>query len=110
MLFCIGVWDILWGGKFPFVDTETVKWKRGPNGYAASAKATGGGGGLVDGHIRGEWNPDMVTSQDDIVTVSSGVNAGSYAYISETPTAGNDPTVGGGFWLQVGDFSGKQWM
>ena len=45
MLFFTAVWEFLWGGKFPFIDTDTVKWDRGGSGYAANVKAARGGAG-----------------------------------------------------------------
>lgn len=34
-------WDYLLGGKFPFIDTDSVKWVRTDRGYAANVQAPG---------------------------------------------------------------------
>lgn len=38
------IWEMLWNGGFPFVDTDTVKWDRSPTGYAAKVQAPGAAG------------------------------------------------------------------
>jgi hypothetical protein len=38
------IWDLLFGGMFPFIDTPSVKWDRGAGGYAANAKIPPSGG------------------------------------------------------------------
>jgi len=43
-VFCISIWEYLFNGKFPFVDTETVKVERGPNGYGFRAFPPSAGG------------------------------------------------------------------
>lgn len=37
------VWDVIWGGKFPFVSTDTVRWSTGQQGYWAEAARRSGG-------------------------------------------------------------------
>jgi hypothetical protein len=48
------IWDMLWGGKFPLIDTDTVRWSRGPAGYAAHAAAptAGGKGKTIDANYK----------------------------------------------------------
>lgn len=33
-IFCMRVWDTIWGARFPFVDTDTIKIDRSRKGYA----------------------------------------------------------------------------
>lgn len=43
-LFMQAVHDRLFGGKFPFIDTDSVKWERGASGYSARASLPSAGG------------------------------------------------------------------
>lgn len=45
ILFCIAVWEYLFNGNFPFIDSDTVKVERGPNGYSFRANPPGAAGG-----------------------------------------------------------------
>ena len=49
LMFCISVWEMLFNGKFPFQDTNTIKWKCGAAGYSAQwvnpGSSSGGKGG-----------------------------------------------------------------
>src|ERR1017187_8327346 len=89
MLFCIAVWDYLFGGKFPFIDTDTVKWDRSSNGYAARAAqpAAGGRTSNANGHIRGEYISTEDYLTDDEVSVASGANSGLSGCVSDHPPA-----------------------
>ncbi len=103
MLFCISVWDMLWNGKFPFIDTDSVKWKRSQTGYAAYAAlpGTGGSGQGVSANFTGEWDPARIYSAPQIAIISLGSNAGTYVYINAVASLGNAPYAGGGFWVQL---------
>jgi len=72
--------------------------------------ASTGGGGVANGHMRGEYSPTVVYATDDEVVVASGVNAGSYTYVFPTPSAGNAPWLGGGFWIQTSPGSNSRWQ
>lgn len=53
--FCIAIWEYLFNGGFPFIDTDTVKVTRGPGGYAFQAfppSAGGGKGKTIDANYK----------------------------------------------------------
>jgi len=100
MVFCIAVWESLWGGKFPFIDSDTVRWNRGPNGYSAIAAATRGAGSAAL-QITGEWDPGRTYSTGQVAIISLGSNAGTYVYISAGASSGHAPYAGGGYWSQL---------
>ena len=112
MLFSIAVWDYLFGGKFPFIDTDTVKWDRGPNGYAARAAqpAAGGGGSSPTLQITGEWDPGRTYKTQEVAIISMGSNAGTYVYINQAASSGNAPYAGGGWWMQLPGNPMGVWM
>jgi hypothetical protein len=102
-IFCGAVWELLFNGKFPFQDSDTIKWNRGPDGYSARAtppSAPGGakGIGLL---FCGEWDPVRTYSAGNMVVITAGSNQGTYVYINDSPTSGNAPYAGGGFWVQL---------
>ena len=114
MLFCIAVWEMLWNGKFPFRNTDTVKVERGPGGYAfhaAQPAAAGGksGGGSMNNFV-GEYDPGRTYSAEQIVIISMGANAGTYVYINATPSSGHAPYAGGGFWMQLPMGPSGMWL
>lgn len=111
MLFSIAVWDLLWGGKFPFQDTDTVKWTRGPNGYAADAKASGGSGsGVIPRDYRGEYYPPADYLRGQWTEIKGGATAGAYVCTRDHPGAANPPWVNGAYWSKFAPGTGSQWM
>ena len=47
--FMQAVWDAVWGGDFPFINTPQVQWTRGQKGYIPNVNinpGTGGAGNL----------------------------------------------------------------
>ena len=85
LMFCISVWEMLFNGKFPFQDTNTIKWKCGAAGYSApwvnpgsSSGGKGGGGGFM-----GEYDPTVAytTGQTFKITTPLTITIASVNYI-----------------------------
>ncbi len=55
----------------------------------------------VQSIFTGEYDPAQTYSAGQITIVSVGANAGTYAYINNTPSIGNNPWAGGGYWTQL---------
>ncbi len=55
----------------------------------------------VQSTFTGEYAPAQTYSAGQIVIISVGANAGTYAYINNTPSSGNNPWAGGGYWTQL---------
>lgn len=105
-LFLIAVWEYLFNGQFPFVDTDTVKWNRGPTGYAASAAPPGAGGNgtAAKSNFRGIYVPASYNTFDEVV-LQGGPVAGEYISTADGNT--NAPTTGIN-WIQVSSLT--QWF
>jgi hypothetical protein len=69
---------------------------------------TGGGTGAMN--FVGEYDPGRTYSAGQIVIISMGANAGTYAYINATPSAGNAPYAGGGWWAQFPMGPSGMWL
>ena len=108
-MFFKAVWDMLWGGKFPFIDTDSVKWDRSESGYAARAALPSATGKSAQFQITGEWDPARTYSASvvngvtvcEVATITTGANIGTYYYINPTPSSGHAPYAGGGYWAQL---------
>ena len=95
------VWDTLWGGKFPFKDTDTVRVDASPgSGYAIRVVLPKGNSSPPAIAITGEWDPNRVYSVNQIAFITMGANAGAYVYINSSPSSGHQPYAGGGWWIQ----------
>jgi hypothetical protein len=55
-------------------------------------------------------NPSRTYSAGQIVIISMGASAGAYAYINATPSSGNAPNVGGGWWAQFPMGPSGMWL
>ena len=66
------VWEALWGGKFPFADTNTVKFSWNGSSYQAEAAPPGRGGGVSGVHWQSprELDPSVAVEQDTLVYIS----------------------------------------
>ena len=58
-------------------------------------------GGGVNLAITGEYDPNRTYSLNQVAIISMGSNAGTYVYINPSPSSGNAPYAGGGFWMQL---------
>lgn len=91
--FSVAVWDYLFGGKFPLIDTDSVKWDRSPLGYAARATLPSAGGkGSAKSDYAGLYVPGQIYDALQWVVVQSGAAAG--AYISTADNNANAPITG----------------
>ena len=108
LMFCISVWEMLFNGKFPFQDTNTIKWKCGAAGYSAqwvnpgsSSGGKGGGGGF-----RGEYDQTVAytAGQEFSVTTPLTITIATVDYIiaaglwGVTPAASVVDSQGMGPW------------
>lgn len=94
VLFCIAIWEYLFNGNFPFIDTDTVKVERGPNGYAFKASPPGspGQGGATKSDYAGLYVPGQTYNALQWVDIQTGVIAG--AWISTADNNTNRPETG----------------
>ena len=112
LMFCISVWEMLFNGKFPFQDTNTIKWKCGAAGYSAqwvnpgsSSGGKGGGGGFM-----GEYDPTASYAVQDYVVIRSGSNMGTFVCINaNSAQAPQLPDTGNLYWVCISN-SQAQWM
>lgn len=98
MFFARCVWWCIWGGRFPFGDTDTVRIEHSNDLYFFHAKPSRGGGS-TQFVIRGEYNPTATYKLYDVCVISAGANAGTYVCIS--PCTGVHPTIGAPNWMQL---------
>ena len=113
LMFCISVWEMLFNGKFPFQDTNTIKWKCGAAGYSAQwvnpGSSSGGNGGGVGGG--GGWNyrgafVAGTYNTNDVVQLGTGTSAGMYLSLINGNTNAPDSGIG---WVQISTSSGT-WL
>jgi hypothetical protein len=76
----------------------------GTNAMSNWAQISGGSG------FCGEYDPSRTYSAGQIVIISMGASAGAYAYINATPSSGNAPNVGGGWWAQFPMGPSGMWL
>lgn len=69
-----------------------------------------GGGSTSSTSLRGEYDSATVYNFGDLVVISTGPNQGTYVYINKTGSSGNDPWVGGGYWLQLPGGLSNSWI
>lgn len=107
-MFCEAVWDAIFGGRFPFVDTDTVKVSRSPSGYAFNAVVIGGGGtgGGQESDFAGVYVPGQIYNSFQTVVVQ-GNGLGSGEYISLVDGNVNSPLTGVN-WIQLSALT--QWF
>ena len=100
LLFCIAVWEYLFNGKFPFIDTDTVKVERGPNGYAfkASLPTAGGKAGSVKSDYAGIYVPGQSYDALQTVVVQGGNANGEYI---STANGNTNAPITGINWVQL---------
>lgn len=107
ILFCQAAWEYLFNGGFPFIDTDTVKVDRGPNGYAfrASLPSAGGKGGTTTSDYKGVYVQGQTYNALEWVVVQDGPKRG--AFISTADGNTNDPATGID-WVQFSSLN--QWF
>jgi len=66
------------------------------------------GGSISPGKIRGEYDSATLYNIGDIVLISTGPNQGTYICIQSS--TGNNPWLGGGFWMQLLGGLSNSWM
>ena len=106
MFFARCVWRCIWGGRFPFRDTDTVKVDNSGGFYSFNAKTARTG--IAGGSFRGEYSPSTAYGPQDMVIVSTGSNSGTYICIGAS--TGNNPWAGGGYWVQLPSGNNSTWM
>lgn len=107
MLFCVAVWEYLWGGKFPFNDSDTVKVERSQSGYYFHAAAPGAAGksSPTQSDFAGVYVNGATYNLDEWVVVQAGPVYG--AYISTMDGNTNAPWTGLG-WINFSSLN--QWF
>jgi len=70
----------------------------------------GGSGAAGQLNFVGEYDPTRTYSAGQIVIISMGANAGTYAYINAAPSSGNAPYAGGGWWAQFPMGPSGMWL
>jgi hypothetical protein len=83
-------------------DSQTVtveQTTRGTRWHAKIPPPAAGKAGTMN--FVGEYDPTRTYSLLQICIISSGSNAGTFVYINATPSSGNAPYAGGGFWVQL---------
>ncbi len=102
----LSIWEMLFNGKFPLKDTPSLKWDKGPSGYAGRVIFPPSSGGGASGW---DWMYPTHKELDPTLPYSKG----KWAYI----TSGNDLVTTGltdlttgenqqaceGFWLAACD-------
>lgn len=70
----MSVWEMLFNGKFPFIDTPTVKWNKSTTGYSARAISSPGGGAGGSGWQwqtpNKELDSTVAVAKDTVVRIS----------------------------------------
>ena len=111
LMFCISVWEMLFNGKFPFQDTNTIKWKCGAAGYSAQWVNPGSSSGGKGGGVGGGWNyrgafVAGTYNTNDVVQLGTGTSAGMYLSLINGNTNAPDSGIG---WVQISTSSGT-WL
>lgn len=108
------IWDALFDPKTSlFIDEEgaPVRFSKQADGrYRLHHKIRPGTGGTsAPTRFRGEWLSSATYAAGDEVVITLGANRGTYVYVAYTPSAGNQPWVGGGYWFKTSESLGL-WM
>lgn len=106
--FMRGVWEYLWGGKFPFKNSPTIEFEWvGGNWFANAINIKGGTSTTVttSDWYRGLWTATPETPYMALQVVQFGAGTSSGMYISTMDNNTNQPDTGVG-WTQISSSSG----